>query len=299
MVSLKQLTYALAIERHLRFNRAAEECAISQSTLSAALAEMERQLGFQVFERDNKKVLVTALGQQVLEKARLIKEQLDELHGLAQAHKQPLSTPVSIGLIPTIGPFLLPVVLPALQEHYPQLELNITEERSHVLVDAVRSGTLDAAVLALPYRVDGLLTFKFWDENFFWVTHADDEKARLTEIRPADIDSRRLMLLKDGHCLKDHALAVCNLSNIAPQNLGSTSLSTLVQLVAGTIGSTLVPHMAMAGLVDSNPRVSGVPLAEPGPHRSIAFLVRPNYPLLKNIELLMELFATALRQRFD
>ena len=105
MVSLKQLTYALAIERHLRFNRAAEECAISQSTLSAALAEMERQLGFQVFERDNKKVLVTALGQQVLDKARLIKEQLDELHGLAQAHKQPLSTPVSIGLIPRLGRF--------------------------------------------------------------------------------------------------------------------------------------------------------------------------------------------------
>ena len=116
MISLKQLTYALAVERTLHFKKAAEECAISQSALSTALAEMEKQLGFQVFERDNKKVLVTALGREVLEKAKSIKLQMDDLQRLADANKNPLSTPMSIGIIPTIGPFLLPIILPALRE---------------------------------------------------------------------------------------------------------------------------------------------------------------------------------------
>ncbi|MEM7405696.1 MAG: LysR substrate-binding domain-containing protein [Pseudomonadota bacterium] len=298
MISFKQITYALAVERHLHFRRAAEECSISQSALSTALSEMEKQLGFQVFERDNKKVLVTAMGQQVLDKARSIKVQMDDLHRLADAHRRPLSTPMSIGFIPTIGPFLLPVVLPELQSGYPDLELSVSEERSHLLVEAVRNGTLDAAVIALPYRVDGLLTFKFWEENFHWVTHLGDSKGDYDRIGADDIESARLMLLKEGHCLKDHALAVCKLTDVAPHSLGATSLATLVQLVAGSIGSTLVPQMALEPLIEVNPKVTSVPLSEPGPHREIAFIVRPNYPSLRNIELLMELFGATLRERF-
>lgn len=299
MISLKQLHYALAVERTLHFKKAAESVSVSQSALSTALSEMEKQLGFQIFERDNKKVLVTPLGQQVLDKAKSIMMEVDDIHRLADANKEPLSSPLSLGIIPTIGPFLLPLILPPLQQAYPKLELNVTEEQSHVLVDQVRRGELDTAILALPYDIQGLLSFKFWQENFYWVTNRDDKLADQPSIHSDDIDSSELMLLKEGHCLKDHALAACRLSNLSPKSLSATSLATLVQLVAGKMGSTLVPEIALESLVDLNPALKKAPLDEKGPHREFAFIVRPNYPSIKNIELMMELFSKTLKKRFD
>lgn len=295
MISLKQIHYALAVERTLHFRKASEACAVSQSALSTALAEMEKQLGFQIFERNNKQVLVTALGKQVLEKAQQIKLLMDDLVRLGETQAEPLNTTMSLGIIPTICPFLLPVVLPTLQSGYPGLQLHISEEQSHVLVQQVRNGDLDAAILALPFRCDGLLTFTFWRENFYWITHADDALAREPQLSNDELDPHRLMLLKEGHCLKDHALAVCHLSDISAHHLSATSLNTLVQLVAAGLGTTLVPEMALPQLVEDNPRIAKVPLAEPGPHREIAFVVRPNFPTLGNIELLMQLFQRQLK----
>jgi LysR family hydrogen peroxide-inducible transcriptional activator len=295
MISLKQIHYALAIERTLHFKKAAEACAVSQSALSTALSEMEKQLGFQIFERNNKQVLITPLGKQVLEKAHQIKLQMDDLKRLGETQQEPLHTTMSLGIIPTICPFLLPVVLPILQTEYPALQLQISEEQSHILVDQVRNGDLDAAILALPFKCDGLLTFRFWAEDFYWITHADDDLAMKPKLENDELDPQRLMLLKEGHCLKDHALAVCQLSEISPHHLSATSLNTLVQLVANGLGTTLVPEMALQQLVDDNPRIAKVPLAESGPHREIAFVVRPNYPSLKNIEMLMQLFKRELK----
>jgi LysR family hydrogen peroxide-inducible transcriptional activator len=295
MISLKQIHYALAVERTLHFKKASEACAVSQSALSTALAEMEKQLGFQIFERNNKQVLVTALGKQVLEKAQQIKLLVDDLGRLGETQAEPLNTTMSLGIIPTICPFLLPVVLPTLQSEYPGLQLHISEEQSHVLVQQVRNGDLDAAILALPFSCDGLLTFTFWMENFYWITHADDDLARKPQLSNDELDPHRLMLLKEGHCLKDHALAVCHLSKISSHHLSATSLNTLVQLVANGLGTTLVPEMALTQLVEDNPRIAKVPLAEPGPHREIAFVVRPNYPTLGNIELLKQLFRRQLK----
>ncbi len=295
MISLKQINYALAVEQTMHFKKAANNCAVSQSALSTALAEMEKQLGFQVFERNNKQVLVTPLGKQVLEKAHSIKLQMDDLMKLGEDQAEPLSGKLSIGMIPTISPFLLPVVLPVLKEKYPKLQLQISEEQSHVLVEQVRNGELDTAVLALPYKCDGLLTFSFWAENFYWITSTDDDLASKPAISSDELDPERLMLLKEGHCLKDHALAACQLSDIGAHHLSATSLNTLVQLVANGLGTTLVPEMALAQIVDNNPHIAKVPLAEPGPHREIAFIVRPNYPSLGNIELLMALFRQQLK----
>lgn len=296
MISLKQIHYALAVERTLHFKKASEACAVSQSALSTALSEMERQLGFQIFERNNKQVLVTALGRQVLEKAQQIKFLMDDIEKLGEAQQEPLNTTMSLGIIPTICPYLLPVVLPTLQARYPGLQLHISEEQSHVLVEQVRHGDLDAAILALPFSCDGLLTFTFWAENFYWITQVDDELARKQQLSKDELDPQRLMLLKEGHCLKDHALAVCHLREVSADHLSATSLNTLVQLVANGLGTTLVPEMALPQLVESNPRIAKVPLAEPGPHREIAFVVRPNYPGLGNIELLMQLFRQQLKQ---
>jgi len=294
MISLKQIQYALAVERTLHFKKAAEACAVSQSALSTAVSEMEKQLGFPIFERNNKQVLVTPLGKQALQKAHQIKLQMDDLAKLAEVRRSPLSTSMSLGFIPTICPYLLPVVLPSLQAEYPDLQLQISEEQSHVLVDQVRNGDLDAAVLALPFKCEGLLTLKFWEEDFFWITHADDDLAHKPQLENEELDTQRLMLLKEGHCLKDHALAVCHLSGISAHHLSATSLNTLVQLVANGLGTTLVPAMALPQLVDNNPAIAKVPLAEPGPHREIAFIVRPNYPGFSNIELLMQLFQRQL-----
>ena len=296
MISLKQITYILAVEKTLHFKKAAELCSVSQSALSTAITEMEKQLGFQVFERDNKKVLVTPVGAQCLKKAHNIKLQMDDLYQLGQALKAPLSYPVSIGTIPTIGPYLLPRVLPLVRHQYPDFQLRIIEEQSHVLVNKVRNGELDSAILALPYDIEGLLAFEFWQEDFYWITHCDDELAQQTEITSAELKQSRLMLLKDGHCLKEHALAACKLpANETDTSLASTSLNMLVQMVAGHMGTTLVPEMALEQLISGNSELKASHLNEPGPHRKIAFITRPNYPGVKNIELLIKMFRQALK----
>lgn len=294
MISLKQLKYALAVESHLHFRKAAEACSVSQSALSTALSEMERQLGFTVFERDNKKVLVTSIGRQVLDKAKEIHLQMGDLMRLAEAQSEVLSYPMSVGMIPTVCPFILPVVLPKMRELYPEFQMNVVEEQSQQLLDKVRSGEIDTAVLALPYSTEGLLTFEFWDEDFLWVTHQEDAIKGVTKVNSKDIEQSNLMLLKDGHCLKDHALSACNVKEEAHHSLGATSLSTLIQLVIGKAGTTLIPKMALNQLVQTNAPLKVMGLTEPGPHRRLAFVVRPNYAGLKNIETLMALFKQEL-----
>ncbi|MGK0375437.1 MAG: LysR family hydrogen peroxide-inducible transcriptional activator [Arenicella sp.] len=298
MISFKQLNYALAVEKHLHFKRAAESCSVSQSALSTALTQLETQLGFQIFERDNKKVLVTPIGKKVLEKAQSIKLQLDDLYKLADAQRSELSYPMSIGIIPTIAPYLLPIVLPELSQQYPNLELRIVEEQSHILVDKVRRGEIDTAILALPYACDGLLSFEFWHEDFYWITHSDEMRSGCTEITANELQQSNLMLLQDGHCLKDQALSACKFPSDAKHSVGATSLNTLIQLVAGKLGTTLVPAMALEQLIENNPLLSKARLSEPGPHRRIAFIVRPNYTGVNNIELLMTQFKASLQQHF-
>lgn len=295
MISLKQIQYALAVEKTLHFKKAAEACSVSQSALSTALSELEKQLDIQIFERDNKKVLVTPTGKLFLERARVIKLEVDDLYLLCQNQKSLLSHPMTIGVIPTIGPYLLPKVLPELRKQYPNFKLTIIEEQSHVLVDKIRKGEIDTAILALPYPHDGLLSFEFFQEDFYWLTRRDGSQANLKEITSADIDHTKLMLLKDGHCLKDHALSACKLSNNEQsETLGATSLNTLIQMVAGRMGSTLIPEMALSQVNSQSDELSAIHLNEPGPHRRIAFLCRPNYIGVQNIECLMTLFSEQL-----
>ncbi len=297
MISTKQLIYALAVEQTLHFKKAAENCNISQSALSTALNELEKQLGLQVFERDNKKVLVTPIGRQVLDKARQVKTTLDEIKQLADNQKEPLSFPLSLGVIPTIGPYLLPRILPELTQTYPKLQLKIIEDQSHVLVDMVRKGEIDTAILALPYPCEGLLSFEFWQEDFLWVTQKNDELAKKQEIKSDEFDQQRLLMLKDGHCLKDHALAACKFSGGTQQfSVGATSLTTIMPMVAAGMGTTIVPEMARQQLVSPYRELHAVHLNEPSPHRSIAFLLRPTYSALNSIERLMELFKQALQK---
>ncbi|WP_281555888.1 hydrogen peroxide-inducible genes activator [Thalassomonas sp. RHCl1] len=300
MISLKQLHYALAIEKTLHFKKAAEACNVSQSTLSIAINELEKHLGVTIFERNNKQVLITDNGRLILNKAKKIKLELDELLQVSQINKQPFSSPMTIGVIPTIGPYLLPKVLPEMRRKYPDIRLKIVEEQSHVLVDKVRSGDIDAAVLALPFPIEGLMRFDFWQEDFYWVSHKDECPSQMQEITSEELEVEKLMLLREGHCLKDHALAACSLqSQQQNADFDSSSLHTLVQMVAGKLGSTLVPQMALDQLIYDESELRAVHLNEPGPHRTIALVIRPNYVRTNEIILLQGIFNGQLTEKCE
>ena len=296
MISLKQLTYALAVQETRHFKQAAERCFVSQSTLSSAIAELETQLGVQLFERDNKKVLITPIGEQILTRAQSVITQIQDIEQLAKSQSVPLSQPMTLGVIPTIGPYLLPKVLPALRDLYPGFSLSLVEEQSAVLVDQVRRGILDTAIIALPYPLEGLLSFSFWQEDFYAVCHNEAELASLAHIDHTVLEDTSLLLLREGHCLTDHALSVCQMSRPQQDNaFAGTSLFTLVQMVAGKMGATLVPEMALDVLLQGYQELRAMHLDEPGPHREIAFIVRPNYAGVSDIEELKTLFVQTLR----
>jgi len=296
MISIKQINYALAVAKTLHFKKAAEACNVSQSALSTAISELEKQLDWQIFERNNKKVLITPEGLLFLSKAKNIKIEVDELYDLSHLNKSPLSTPMTIGLIPTIGPYLLPKVLPEVRKLYPDFKLQIIEEQSHVLVDMVKNGDVDVAILALPFTVEGLMTFEFWQEDFYWVSHKDECPNNLQEITSDELELEKLMLLKDGHCLKDHALSACHLSSTTSNaSFNSTSLHTLIQMVAGKLGTTLVPQMALDQLIYNDSELAAVHLNEAGPHRRLAFIIRPNYTKTRDVDELMKIFSQQLK----
>jgi LysR family hydrogen peroxide-inducible transcriptional activator len=298
MISIKQLTYALAVEKTLHFKKAAELSNISQSALSTSLHELEKQLGLQIFERDNKKVLITPVGKQVLDKAREIVLRVEDLQHLADSQKPALSFPLTVGVIPTICPYLLPRVLPILNQRYPQAQLNILEDQSLVLVDMVRRGEIDTAILALPFPSEGLLTMDFWQEDFYWVALKGEKYTQQQEITGTELSKCNLMLLKEGHCLKDHILEACKLpEQAANQGFGATSLTTLIQMVLGKLGTTLIPEMAIDSLISQHPALATVHLQEPGPHRRLAFILRPNYTRTSSLEALMGICKEALMQR--
>lgn len=289
LISLKQLSYALAVEKTLHFKKAAELCNVSQSTLSTGLTELEKQLGLQIFERNNKKVLVTPLGEEVLRRASSIMLQATDLQSLADSQKSPLNSPLSIGIIPTIAPYILPKILPALDKAYPLARLNIVEEQSHELVRMVRSGGIDAAILALPFPHEGLLNLEFWQEDFYWVALKGEKHTEQQGISSQELDHSDLILLKDGHCLKDHILDVCKLPQQDPNhNFSATSLNTIIQMVLGKLGTTLIPAMGLEQLCSQDDLLSAVHLNEQSPHRRIAFIVRPNYTRMSSIEALIE-----------
>lgn len=295
MISIKQLTYALAVEKQLHFKKAAEQCHISQSALSTALNELEKQLGIIIFERDNKKVLVTPLGKEVLDRARVIVAQTQDLHQLYANKDNPLAHSMKVGVIPTIAPYLLPKLFAKLKVSYPNAEIAILEDQSHVLVDKVRSGELDTAILAMPFDCEGLLTLDFWEENFRLITNSEHPLGNQKEVSSSELDQKELLLLSEGHCLKDHILDICQLQQgDSKYSLGATSLYTLIEMAQGNLGTTLIPEMAVNDVINGNSQLKVLKLTDPGPHRKISFIIRPNYTRMASIETLIDLCKSGL-----
>ena len=296
MLTFKQIDYALAVGKNLHFKKAADECYVSPSTLSNAITELETQLGVKIFERNNKKVIVTSLGREILSKAKKIKLEVKNIHELAQHNVDGLSSSLSIGIIPTISPYFLPLVLPKIQKEFSNLQLKIEEGQSQILTNRVKEGDLDMAILALPYDVQDLMSFKFWEEDFFWVSHSQNKNAGKSEISASELEHSELMLLEDGHCLKDHILDACNIDSSSQYSLKASSLNTLIQLVKGKMGTTLVPEMALKELVGNKKDLSISHLDEPGPHREIALIIRPNYAGMESVKILIDFFGNSLRE---
>lgn len=294
MFSIKQLNYALAVAKRLHFKKAADDCFVSPSTLSNAIAELENQIGFQIFERTNKKVIVTKLGLELLKKVETIQFHIEDIKNLGEKQKAPLSSPLTIGIIPTVGPYLLPLVLPKLKKYYPNLKLKILESKSSSLVQKVNDGDLDMAILALPYNLKGLLSFKFWEENFYYISHKNNKYKK--SLKAKDINFSELMLLDDGHCLKNHVLAACKINDNQQFSMEASSLATLIQLVANNMGSTLVPHMSVKHLINTNSKIKKAILNEPGPHRELAIIVRPTYTDTENVIFLKDIFKNELKR---
>ena len=295
MITLKQLDYALAIEKNLHFKKAADECFISPSTLSNAITELEAHLGLQLFERNNKQVIVTQAGREILQKAKLVKNEIKGINELAEIFSK-ISRPISLGIIPTISPYFLPLILPKIEKELPSVSLKIEESQSNILVKQVKEGDLDIAILALPYDTKGLKTYPFWGEDFFLVTHQNDKLAGKSEIKASELHESKLMLLSDGHCLKDHILDACKIRSSISYSLKASSLTTLIQLVKGKMGSTLVPQMALKELVANQKNLFVSLLNEPGPHREIALVCREHYPDQENITNLLEIFSNVFKQ---
>ncbi|WP_440958502.1 hydrogen peroxide-inducible genes activator [Oceanicaulis sp. LC35] len=253
--TLRQLTFLLALAEHGSFSRAAEAAHVTQPTLSAGIKELETILGATLVERGARGAALTPAGEAAVSRARIVLTEAEDLVHMARAAGEPLSGPFRLGVIPTIAPFLLPKALPSLREQYPKLELFLREDLTHRLVEALKDRRLDAALIALPYDAPGIETTGLLEDEFLFAATPDHPLAKVDKLSPAMLADEPLLLLEDGHCLRDHALSVCSASrpdtNDARSDFAATSLHTLVQMVKSGLGATLLPKLAIdAGLAD-------------------------------------------------
>jgi LysR family hydrogen peroxide-inducible transcriptional activator len=286
--TIKQLQYLVALRQHGHFGRAAEACFVTQSTLSAGLRELENLLGVVLVERTRRVVRFTPLGSKIAEKALRVLREAEELTDMARAEGKPLHGELRLGVIPTIAPFLLPALLPRLRSQWPNLKLFLREETSQAACDALQRGQLDCVLLALPYSCGDVDKAPLFDDRLF-VAFPRGEAPSDPTIEPGDIDANRLLMLEDGHCLKDHALSACNRPELrAEATMMGTSLHTLVQMVDNGLGLTFVPRMAIdAGILEGT-RVDARPLKSDHGFRNIALIWRRSSPREGEFQLLAD-----------
>ena len=253
--TLRQLTFLLALAEHGSFSRAAEAAHVTQPTLSAGIKELETILGAVLVERGARGATLTPAGEAAVARARIVLTETEDLVHAARAAGEPLSGAFRLGVIPTIAPFLLPRVLPSIRKAFPDLELFLREDLTHRLIESLKERRLDAALIALPYDATAVETEALVADEFLFAADAHHKLAGEDDLKPEDLKGESLLLLEDGHCLRDHALAVCAAgqgeAEAARSDFAATSLHTLVQMVKSGLGATLLPKLALdAGLAD-------------------------------------------------
>ena len=287
--TLKQLQYLVTLHEHGHVGRSAEAFFVSQSTLSAVLRELETLLGVVLVERTKRAVRFTPLGNAVVAKAHRLLREAEELSDMVQSAGQPPSGEVRIGVIPTIAPLLLPRMLPRLRRERPALKLFLREEPSGAAIESLHHGRSDCVLLALPYATGEVEKETIELDALFVAFPKDDPRDPPLEVSPELIDENRLLLLEDGHCLKEHALAACNRPELrASATMIGTSLHTLVQMVDNGLGLTMLPEMALDAGILNGTNVVARPLKSDTANREIALVWRKNSPRAEEFRLLAE-----------
>ena len=274
-LKLKDLRYLVAVADARHFGRAAERSFVSQPTLSAQIKKLEEYLGVQLIERSPKRVSLTVAGEEIVDRARRIVEASEEIVELAKGHRDPLAGRLKLALLPTIGPYLLPNVAGKMRRRLPRLELMLYEYQTDVMLEKLHSGEIDVGILALPVPMDGLESYELYREPFTVALPVNHRLASRASIKVSDLKDETLLLLEDGHCLRDQALDICSGSGIhEKQDFRATSLETLRQMVAAGVGITLLPELAGRGAYGAARGVSIKPFAKPVPARTIGALWR-------------------------
>ena len=274
-MNLRDLAYFVALADHLHFGRAAAASFVSQPTLSTQIRKLEEELGVALGERAPRNVMLTPAGREVAKRARRIMADVEQMREAVRRSQDPEAGTVTLGLFPTLGPYLLPHVVPTLRTRFPQLELLLVEEKSDVLLERLQQGGLDAALLALPIGDDQLETEVLFEEPFVLAVPESHPLAGSPPISLDDLAGERLLLLADGHCLRDQALDVCHLAGASEKaGFQATSLETLRQMVAAGVGVTLLPSLAVKPPVAQSDSIALVPFRDPPPSRRIAMAWR-------------------------
>ncbi len=279
-MNLRALQYFVKLAELRHFSKAAEACFVSQPTLSTQIKKLEEELGVQLVERIPRKVKLTPVGQEIADRAQHVLRDIEQIRMTARRSRDPETGTLRLGIFPTLAPYLLPHVVPGIRERFPALKLQLVEEKSADILRQLDNGILDAALLALPLDGDGLEIEILFEEPFVLAIPKSHTLCDRKNIRMSDLDGRELLLLADGHCLRDHALEVCALAGARERvDFHATSLETLRQMVAADVGITLMPVLAVKPPIAITDNMSIKPFAKPVPSRTIALVWRRSSPL--------------------
>ena len=287
-MNLRDLRYLVAVAEHRHFGRAAEACFVSQPTLSTQLKKLEETLGVTLIERTNRQVMLTDAGEQIVGQAQRVLFEVNTLTAMAEQHADPLGGEFKLGVIPTLAPYLLPKILSPIARAFPNLQLQLTEAQTGPLTGMLKQGDLDAILLALPLNEENLHEYHLFDEPFLFAVPAGHDKASRKSVSVKDLDGEQVLLLEDGHCLRDQALDVCQ-SHRATENANfrATSIETLRQMVAAGVGTTLIPELAVPSSKNSKQaKVKYLSFSGEVPHRKVGLCWRESST---RTELLVEL----------
>jgi LysR family transcriptional regulator, hydrogen peroxide-inducible genes activator len=287
--TLRQLAYLVELSERLNFRVAAEAQFVTQSTLSAGIKELETVLGAQLFERDHRSVRLTAVGEDVVARARELLAAATDLAEAARSATRPLSGPLRLGAIPTVAPYLLPRVLPALRSAHAELKLYLREDLTRRLLERLRAGGLDVALIALPFDTGDLYVRELFQDEFWFVARKADPAVRQKDVALRRIDPGDMLLLEEGHCLRDHAIAACGTRRGTWESrVEATSLNTLIQMVEGGLGVTLLPGITLDAGILKGTRLVARPFSPPAPSRTLALVTRRTSSRRADADLLAE-----------
>jgi LysR family hydrogen peroxide-inducible transcriptional activator len=288
-MNIRALQYFVKLADLRHFSKAADACFVSQPTLSTQIRKLEEELGVQLVERSPKNIMLTPVGEEIADRARLVLSDIDQIRAVARRSGNPAEGTIRLGLFPTLAPYLLPHVVPGLRARYPKLKLQLAEEKTEDVLTMLRQGELDAGILALPINEDGLHKEVLFEEPFVMAMPAGHPLAARKTIRMGDLEGAELLLLEDGHCLREHALEVCALAGAHERvDFHATSMETLRQMVAADVGVTLMPLLAVKPPIAETGNVVIRPFARPAPTRTIAMVWRSSSALAGFIRELSE-----------